>query len=141
MIARPVTVGGVVRLGPVGGLSLHPRARPTSERQSTPLIACIHSPLSRALNDADSASYFQHGGGWSKCTTPRIFGGNSFAAGAGGYDRPPFRLGLMEDRPKKTRREAASDTTPLDSSLTLLERAQAGDRAALDALIARYLPR
>jgi RNA polymerase sigma factor (sigma-70 family) len=47
----------------------------------------------------------------------------------------------MEERPKKTRREAASDTPPLDSSLTLLERAQAGDRAALDALVARYLPR
>jgi len=29
----------------------------------------------------------------------------------------------------------------LHSSLTLLERAQAGDRAALDSLIARYLPR
>ena len=28
-----------------------------------------------------------------------------------------------------------------DSSLTLLERARAGDRAALDALVARYLPR
>ena len=36
----------------------------------------------------------------------------------------------MEERPKK-----------LDSSLTLLERARAGDRAALDLLVARYLPR
>lgn len=32
-----------------------------------------------------------------------------------------------------------NDESP--SSLTLLERAQAGDRAALDPLIARYLPR
>jgi RNA polymerase sigma factor (sigma-70 family) len=36
----------------------------------------------------------------------------------------------MEERPKK-----------LDSSLTLLERARAGDRAALELLVARYLPR
>ncbi len=36
----------------------------------------------------------------------------------------------MEERPKK-----------LDSSLTLLERARAGDRAALDLLVARHLPR
>jgi RNA polymerase sigma-70 factor (ECF subfamily) len=47
----------------------------------------------------------------------------------------------MEDRPKKTRREAAVDNPQLDSSLTLLEQARAGDRAALDLLIARYLPR
>ena len=36
----------------------------------------------------------------------------------------------MEERPKK-----------LDSSLTLLERARAGDRAAMESLVARYLPR
>ena len=41
----------------------------------------------------------------------------------------------------KTRREGASDNPPRDSSLTLIERARAGDRAALDALVARYLPR
>jgi RNA polymerase sigma-70 factor, ECF subfamily len=39
------------------------------------------------------------------------------------------------------RREAPDDESRLYSSLTLLERAQAGDRAALDALISRYLPR
>jgi RNA polymerase sigma-70 factor, ECF subfamily len=39
------------------------------------------------------------------------------------------------------RREAPDDKSRLYSSLTLLERAQAGDRAALDALISRYLPR
>lgn len=33
------------------------------------------------------------------------------------------------------------EPAPRQSSLTLLERARAGDRAALDALIARYLPR
>jgi RNA polymerase sigma-70 factor (ECF subfamily) len=33
------------------------------------------------------------------------------------------------------------DESGLDSSLTLLERAQAGDQAALESLIARYLPR
>jgi len=38
-------------------------------------------------------------------------------------------------------REASSDRPQLHSSLTLLERAQAGDRVALDSLIARYLPR
>ena len=37
--------------------------------------------------------------------------------------------------------EASSNRLQLHSSLTLLERAQAGDRAALDSLIARYLPR
>ena len=47
----------------------------------------------------------------------------------------------MKEGPKKTRREGASDKPPLDSSLTLLERARAGDRAALDTLVARYLPR
>lgn len=35
----------------------------------------------------------------------------------------------------------ASDTTDLRSSLTLLERARAGDRAALESLISRYVPR
>jgi len=39
------------------------------------------------------------------------------------------------------RRAAASERPQLHSSLTLLERAQAGDRVALDSLIARYLPR
>ena len=34
-----------------------------------------------------------------------------------------------------------SETTDLRSSLTLLERARAGDRAALEALISRYVPR
>lgn len=38
-------------------------------------------------------------------------------------------------------REASSDRPQLHSSLTLLERAQAGDRVALNSLIARYLPR
>jgi hypothetical protein len=33
------------------------------------------------------------------------------------------------------------ERSQLHSSLTLLERAQAGDRAALDLLVARYLPR
>lgn len=36
---------------------------------------------------------------------------------------------------------SSNDRSQLHSSLTLLERAQAGDRAALDSLIARYLPR
>jgi RNA polymerase sigma factor (sigma-70 family) len=35
----------------------------------------------------------------------------------------------------------SNDRSRLHSSLTLLERAQAGDREALDSLIARYLPR
>jgi RNA polymerase sigma factor (sigma-70 family) len=39
------------------------------------------------------------------------------------------------------RREASSERSQLHSSLTLLERAQAGDKAALESLIARYLPR
>ena len=39
------------------------------------------------------------------------------------------------------RRDAPDDRSQLHSSLTLLERAQAGDRAALELLIARYLPR
>ena len=36
---------------------------------------------------------------------------------------------------------SSNDGSQLHSSLTLLERARAGDRAALDSLIARYLPR
>jgi RNA polymerase sigma-70 factor, ECF subfamily len=36
---------------------------------------------------------------------------------------------------------SSNDGSQLHSSLTLLQRAQAGDRAALDSLIARYLPR
>ena len=47
----------------------------------------------------------------------------------------------MKEGSKKTRREDEGDNPRPDSSLTLLERAQAGDRAALDALVARYLPR
>src|SRR5215467_13137893 len=46
---------------------------------------------------------------------------------------------MKEDR--NISREASSDRPQLRSSLTLLERAQAGDRVALDSLIARYLPR
>jgi RNA polymerase sigma factor (sigma-70 family) len=46
----------------------------------------------------------------------------------------------MENGSKKTRPEGG-DNPQLDSSLTLLERARAGDRAAVDALVARYLPR
>ncbi len=38
-------------------------------------------------------------------------------------------------------REASGDRPQLCSSLTLLERARAGDRVALESLIARYLPR
>jgi RNA polymerase sigma-70 factor (ECF subfamily) len=37
--------------------------------------------------------------------------------------------------------DRSNDRPQLHSSLTLLERARAGDRAALEALIARYLPR
>ena len=47
----------------------------------------------------------------------------------------------MKEGSKQTRREARGDNPQRDSSLTLLERARAGDRAALDALVARYLPR
>lgn len=49
--------------------------------------------------------------------------------------------GQMKAGSKKTRREGASDNPQHDSSLTLLERARAGDRAALDVLVGRYLPR
>jgi RNA polymerase sigma factor (sigma-70 family) len=49
----------------------------------------------------------------------------------GAYEKPD---GLMP-------REIANERSPLPSSLTLLQRAQAGDGEALDALIARYLPR
>jgi len=38
-------------------------------------------------------------------------------------------------------RDAPDEQPHLYSSLTLLERAQAGDGVALDCLIARYLPR
>jgi len=48
--------------------------------------------------------------------------------------------GPMRADPNDGRR-VSSDRPQLHSSLTLLERAQAGDRAALDSLIARYLPR
>ena len=40
-----------------------------------------------------------------------------------------------------SRHDASNDPPHVPSSLTLLELAQAGDRAALDSLIARYLPR
>jgi hypothetical protein len=39
------------------------------------------------------------------------------------------------------RGDASADRPQLHSSLTLLEQAQAGDHAALESLIARYLPR
>ena len=42
---------------------------------------------------------------------------------------------------RNDRREPSSDRPELHSSLTLLERARAGDREALESLIARYLPR
>jgi RNA polymerase sigma-70 factor (ECF subfamily) len=45
------------------------------------------------------------------------------------------------DEAENDRRKASSDRSQLVSSLTLLERARAGDRAALDLLVARYLPR
>ena len=47
----------------------------------------------------------------------------------------------MKEGSKEPSREAAGDNPRLDSSLTLLERARAGDRAALESLVARYLPR
>jgi RNA polymerase sigma factor (sigma-70 family) len=47
----------------------------------------------------------------------------------------------MKEGSKEPSREAAGDNPRLDSSLTLLERARTGDRAALDLLVARYLPR
>jgi RNA polymerase sigma-70 factor (ECF subfamily) len=51
-------------------------------------------------------------------------------------------LGATREEDGMARREAPDDDgSRLQSSLTLLERAQAGDREALDALIARYLPR
>ena len=47
----------------------------------------------------------------------------------------------MKEGSKEPSREAAGDNPRLDSSLTLLERARAGDRSALELLVARYLPR
>jgi RNA polymerase sigma-70 factor (ECF subfamily) len=47
----------------------------------------------------------------------------------------------MKSRTELMPLEADHDRSPLPSSLTLLQRAQAGDGEALDALIARYLPR
>src|SRR5688572_6587085 len=38
-------------------------------------------------------------------------------------------------------RDTPDDRARLDSSLTLFERARAGDRRAVEVLIARYLPR
>lgn len=48
--------------------------------------------------------------------------------------------GPME-RDRNDSPERSSDRPQLHSSLTLLERARAGDRVALESLIARYLPR
>jgi RNA polymerase sigma factor (sigma-70 family) len=46
------------------------------------------------------------------------------------------------DKPGGTKASSGGGETPeLHSSLTLLERAREGDRAALETLIARYLPR
>jgi RNA polymerase sigma-70 factor (ECF subfamily) len=47
----------------------------------------------------------------------------------------------MERSRKRGAPPPQAGTNELHSSLTLLERAQAGDRGALDALIRRYLPR
>ena len=47
----------------------------------------------------------------------------------------------MNDGDGNNAARSSNDRSRLPSSLTLLERAQAGDRAALDSLIARYLPR
>jgi RNA polymerase sigma-70 factor, ECF subfamily len=47
----------------------------------------------------------------------------------------------MNERDGNNAERSSNDRSRLPSSLTLLERAQAGDRAALDSLIARYLPR
>jgi hypothetical protein len=47
----------------------------------------------------------------------------------------------MNDGDGNDAARSSSDKSELHSSLTLLQRAQAGDRAALDSLIARYLPR
>jgi RNA polymerase sigma-70 factor (ECF subfamily) len=47
----------------------------------------------------------------------------------------------MDAKPPGHRSSPSDSTSALPSSLTLLSRAQAGDRAALDALISRYLPR
>jgi RNA polymerase sigma factor (sigma-70 family) len=47
----------------------------------------------------------------------------------------------MNRRAELTQPDTATDGSQLHSSLTLLQRAQAGDREALDSLIARYLPR
>jgi RNA polymerase sigma factor (sigma-70 family) len=47
----------------------------------------------------------------------------------------------MNERNGNNAARSSNDRSRLPSSLTLLERAQAGDRAALDSLIARYLPR
>jgi len=46
----------------------------------------------------------------------------------------------MDEDPNDGRKRS-SDRPELHSSLTLLERARAGDRVALESLIARYLPR
>ena len=49
--------------------------------------------------------------------------------------------GPMNDGDGNDAARSSNDRYRLHSSLTLLQRAQAGDRAALDSLIARYLPR
>jgi RNA polymerase sigma factor (sigma-70 family) len=47
----------------------------------------------------------------------------------------------MNERDGNNAERSSNDRSRLHSSLTLLQRAQSGDRAALDSLIARYLPR
>lgn len=47
----------------------------------------------------------------------------------------------MKERGRNVAARSRDDTSQLPSSLTLLERAQAGDRVALDSLVARYRPR
>jgi RNA polymerase sigma factor (sigma-70 family) len=47
----------------------------------------------------------------------------------------------MNERDGNNAGRSSNDRSRLPSSLTLLERAQAGERAALDSLIERYLPR
>jgi RNA polymerase sigma-70 factor (ECF subfamily) len=47
----------------------------------------------------------------------------------------------MKERDRNVAARSRNDTSQLPSSLRLLERAQAGDRVALDSLVERYLPR
>lgn len=48
---------------------------------------------------------------------------------------------MSDERPVSGRAPSDPGTVDADSSMYLLRQAQAGDRAALEALIARYLPR